>query len=172
VLGVSECSDLAVIDIEGEGYPYFEWHDGAINTGIDVYAAGFTFSDPEFTLTRGIVSKAEANGETPWASVDAVLEHDATINPGNSGGPLVGNNSKVVGVNYAGISWYCPASADGSPLSHGSTSQSSLLVLDRAQVAQRGVPPTRVVEALDVLEDSHPHALSARPRVPVQELAF
>lgn len=104
VLGVSECSDLAVIDIEGEGYPYFEWHDGAINTGIDVYAAGFPLGDPEFTLTRGIVSKAEANGETPWASVDSVLEHDATINPGNSGGPLVGNNGKVVGVNYAGIS--------------------------------------------------------------------
>jgi serine protease Do len=104
VLGVSECSDLAVIDIEGEGYPYFEWHDGAINTGIDVYAAGFPLGDPEFTLTRGIVSKAEANGETPWASVDSVLEHDATINPGDSGGPLVGNNSKVVGVNYAGIS--------------------------------------------------------------------
>jgi serine protease Do len=104
VLGVSECSDLAVIDFEGEGYPYFEWHDGAINTGIDVYAAGFPFGDPEFTLTRGIVSKDDANGETPWASVDSVLEHDAPINPGNSGGPLVGNNSKVVGVNYASIS--------------------------------------------------------------------
>jgi serine protease Do len=104
VLGVSECSDLAVIDIDGEGYPYVEWHDGAINTGIDVYAAGFPFGEPEFTLTRGIVSKDEANGETPWASVDSVLEHDANIYPGNSGGPLVGNNSKVVGVNYASIS--------------------------------------------------------------------
>ena len=58
--------------------------------------------DPEFTLTRGIVSKARTRGETNWASVDAVIEHDATINPGNSGGPLVTTDGKVVGINYAG----------------------------------------------------------------------
>jgi hypothetical protein len=52
-------------------------------------------------LTRGIVSKERADGETNWASVDAVLEHDATINPGNSGGPLVTKDGKVVAVNYA-----------------------------------------------------------------------
>ncbi|WP_162924347.1 S1C family serine protease [Rubrobacter indicoceani] len=102
LLGVSECSDLAVIDLEGEGYPYFDWHTGDIETGLDIYAAGFPLGDPEFTLTRGIVSKAEADGETAWASVDNVIEHDATINPGNSGGPLVDENGKVVGINYAG----------------------------------------------------------------------
>jgi len=26
ILGVSECSDLAVIDIEGDGYPYLDWY--------------------------------------------------------------------------------------------------------------------------------------------------
>jgi len=104
VLGVSECSDLAIIDIDGDGYPYLEWHEGDINVGLDVYAAGFPLGDPEFTLTRGIVSKAEAGGETNWASVDAVIEHDATINPGNSGGPLVNSDGQVVGVNYAGAS--------------------------------------------------------------------
>jgi serine protease Do len=101
ILGVSECSDLAVIDIEGNGYPYLEWYDGAITPGLDVYAAGFPLGDPEFTLTRGIVSKERASGETSWASVDAVIEHDATINPGNSGGPLVTQDGKVVGINYA-----------------------------------------------------------------------
>jgi len=104
VLGVSECSDLAVIDIEGEGYPYLEWYDGSITPGLDVYAAGFPLGDPEFTLTRGIISKERTSGETNWASVDAVVEHDATINPGNSGGPLVTADGKVVGVNYAGAS--------------------------------------------------------------------
>jgi serine protease Do len=104
VLGVSECSDLAVIDIDGEGYPTFQWYDGDINVGLDVYAAGFPLGDPEFTLTRGIVSKAETSGETNWASVDTVIEHDASINPGNSGGPLVDANGQVVGVNYAGAS--------------------------------------------------------------------
>ncbi len=102
IVGVSECSDLAVIDIEGTGYPYLEWFDGQIYSGLDVFAAGFPLGDPQFTLTRGIVSKARTRGETNWASVDAVIEHDATINPGNSGGPLVTTDGKVVGINYAG----------------------------------------------------------------------
>lgn len=103
VLGVSECSDLAVIDIEGEGYPYLEWRQGEVSPGLDVAAAGFPLGDPEYTFTKGNVSKAEANGETSWSSVDSVLEHTATINPGNSGGPLVEQETgKVVGVNYAG----------------------------------------------------------------------
>jgi serine protease Do len=115
VLGASECSDLAVIDLEGEGYPYLEWYEGAIPVGLDVYAAGFPLADPEYTLTRGIVSKERAGGESDWASVDYVVEHDATINPGNSGGPLVSADGKVVGVNYAsaaGVSQYFAIARD------------------------------------------------------------
>ncbi len=100
ILGVSECSDLAVIDIEGDDFPYLEWYEGDINPGLDVYAAGFPLGEPEYTLTRGIISKAQTKGETNWASVDAVVQHDATINPGNSGGPLVTAEGQVVGVNY------------------------------------------------------------------------
>ena len=101
IVGVSECSDLAVIDIDGEGYPYLEWYDGAIRAGLDIYAAGFPLGDPEFTLTRGIVAKERASGETSWASVDAVIQHDASTNPGNSGGPIVTQDGKVVAVHYA-----------------------------------------------------------------------
>lgn len=104
ILGVSECSDLAVIDISGDGFRYLDWYNEPIRVGLDVYAAGFPLGDPEYTLTRGIVSKARADGETSWASVDWVLEHSAKINPGNSGGPLVTTNGAIVGVNYAGVS--------------------------------------------------------------------
>jgi serine protease Do len=104
VLGVSECADLAVIDIDGDGFSYLEWFDGNVDVGLDVYAAGFPLGDPEYTLTRGIVSKARADGRTNWASVANVIEHDATINPGNSGGPLVTADGQVVAVNYAGAS--------------------------------------------------------------------
>lgn len=104
VLGVSECSDLAVIDISGDGFPYLDWYEGEVDTNLDVRALGYPLGDPEFTVTRGIVSKAETNGETDWASVDSVIEHDAKINPGNSGGPLVDEKARVVGVNYAGAS--------------------------------------------------------------------
>lgn len=100
VVAVSECSDLALIDLEGDGYPYLDWHEGPINVGLEVYSAGFPLGEPQYTLTRGIVSKEETGGETYWASVDYVIEHDATINPGNSGGPLLDAEGKVVGINY------------------------------------------------------------------------
>jgi serine protease Do len=105
VLGVSECSDLAVIDIEGDAFPFLDWYDGEVKAGLDVYAAGYPLSrqaieGEEYNLTKGIISKPRANGESSWSSVDYALEHDATINPGNSGGPLVTEDGKVVGVNY------------------------------------------------------------------------
>jgi serine protease Do len=106
VLGVSECSDLAVIDIEGDSHPYLDWFEGPIDVGLEIYSAGFPLGDPEFTLTKGIVSKANANGETTWASLDSVLEHDATINPGNSGGPLVDSSGRIVGINYSASSMF------------------------------------------------------------------
>ncbi|GIK55029.1 MAG: PDZ domain-containing protein [Chloroflexi bacterium] len=102
IIGASECADLAVIDIDGDGFPYLEWYDGNVDVGLDVYAAGFPLGDPEYTLTRGIIAKANANGETNWASIDGRVQHDATINPGNSGGALVTTGGKVVAVNYAG----------------------------------------------------------------------
>lgn len=104
VLGVAECSDLAVIQIEGDDFPYLDWLDGAIDVGLDIYAAGFPLGDPEYTLTRGVVSKARANGLSNWAALESVLEHDAVINPGSSGGPLVNPQGRLVGVNYAGSS--------------------------------------------------------------------
>ncbi len=101
VLGASECSDLAVIQIEGSDFSYLEWYDDVPTPGLEVYVAGFPLGDPEYTLTRGIVSKERADGNTDWASVDYVIEHDALLNRGNSGGPLVTRDGKVVGVNFA-----------------------------------------------------------------------
>lgn len=106
ILGVSECWDLAVIDIDGDGYTPLSFHEGEVNPGLEVYAAGFPLGDPEYTLTKGIVSKANANGESNWASVDGVIEHDARIRGGNSGGPLVDADGRVVGINYAGNDTY------------------------------------------------------------------
>lgn len=102
VLGVSECSDLAVIDIAGDGYDYLDIYDGPINVGMDIYVAGYPLGDPEYTITKGVISKAKANGETSWASVDSVIEYDASTNPGNSGGPVISPDGQVIGVHYAG----------------------------------------------------------------------
>jgi serine protease Do len=102
VVGRSECSDLALIDIDGDGFTALQWSSAPPTPGTDVYAAGFPLGDAEPTLTRGIVSKEQANGNTSWASVDHVIEHDANIQPGNSGGALVTSTGQVIGVNYAG----------------------------------------------------------------------
>jgi serine protease Do len=90
--------------IDPSGLAVTNNHVGTANVGLEVYTAGYPLGDPEFTMTKGIISKEKANGDTSWASVEYVLEHDATINPGNSGGPLVDANARVVGVNYAGSS--------------------------------------------------------------------
>lgn len=115
IVAVSECSDLAIIDIDGEGYTYLEWFEGPISAGLDIYAAGFPLGDPEFTLTRGIVAKEHADGESSWASVDSVIQHDASTNPGNSGGPIVTEEGKVVAIHYAnapGVSQYFAIARD------------------------------------------------------------
>ncbi|MBX3068407.1 MAG: serine protease [Cryobacterium sp.] len=102
VLGASECLDLAVIQLDKGNYPFMAWHSGKIETALDVYSAGFPLGDPNFTMTRGIVSKSDVPQDDSWASLDHVIEHDARIRGGNSGGPLVDKNGRVVGVNYAG----------------------------------------------------------------------
>ena len=102
VIGVSECNDLAVIQLTDEDdYRFLTWSSTTPEPPLEVYAAGFPLGDPEFTITKGIVSKAEADGDTSWASVRSVVEHDANIQPGNSGGPLVDSKGQVVAVNYA-----------------------------------------------------------------------
>jgi len=106
ILGVSECSDLALIDIEGDGYPYFKWYEGTPALGLKVYSLGYPLGDPEFSRHEGAVSKKSADIATDWAAVNNVLEHDAIINPGNSGGPLVDENGRVVGINYASYTGY------------------------------------------------------------------
>ena len=100
-LALSAPADLLIDISESEPLPYLEWSTEAPSVGTEVYTAGFPLGDPEFTMTRGIVAKASAFGDTPWASIDSTIEHDANIQPGNSGGPLVGVDGRVVAVNYA-----------------------------------------------------------------------
>lgn len=100
VIALSECSDLAVIDVEGEDFSFLDWSAEEITVGLDVYAAGFPLGDPEFTMTKGIISKTSSEKVSTVTGPLNVIEHDAGLQPGNSGGPLVDENGGVVGVNY------------------------------------------------------------------------
>jgi len=103
LLGYSECNDLAVIKIDGSDFSYLKWYEGKIDVGQEVYLAGFPLGEPEYSLTKGIISKSNTNGDTSWTSIKGgILAHDATGNPGNSGGPLVTADGAVVGIHFAG----------------------------------------------------------------------
>lgn len=102
ILGVSECSDLAVIKIEGNNFPYLKWSEDPIKVNMDIYVSGYPLGDPTFTSTRGQISKEKSDGTSSWASVTSELEYDANTNPGNSGGPVVTDKGEVLAIHYAG----------------------------------------------------------------------
>lgn len=99
VLGISECSDLAVLDIRGSGYPYLLWDEVAPRIGQRVYAVGYPGG--RYRSSRGLVEETYAVGDTTWASVGSVIYHSAPTAPGNSGGPILSQSGRVVGVNFA-----------------------------------------------------------------------
>ncbi len=120
LIAASECSDLAIIDIAGDGYPYFEWYTDPIELGTEVYSLGYPLGDPEFSQHKGAVSKKRATIESNWTDAESLVEHDALINPGNSGGPLVTSDGKVIGVNYASLAdanqYYAITYAEAQPI--------------------------------------------------------
>ncbi len=95
VLGVSECSDLAVIRWRGTSTA---GGTRARRPGLEVYVAGAALGDPGVHPDPWHRLKEKADGDTGWASIDYAIEHDAAQHPGSSGGPLVSKDGAVVGV--------------------------------------------------------------------------
>jgi serine protease Do len=101
LIGDDPMTDLAVIKINGSGFPSLPWGDStALKPGQTVLAFGNPFNF-RFTVTRGIVSAL--NRPNPYTD-DArkpgeFIQTDAAINPGNSGGPLVNSHGEVIGIN-------------------------------------------------------------------------
>jgi serine protease Do len=110
ILGRSECSNLGVIDVDGQGYPYFRWREGDTPLGLEVHAAGFgsrpgAGAENTFFLSHGTVLRAEHNaadaGVVLPGSVATVIEHSAATYGGASGGPLIDDGGKMVGLHFA-----------------------------------------------------------------------
>jgi serine protease Do len=98
VIGRDESTDLAVIKVEGKGFPYVNFENSARpRVGDWVIAVGNPFGLGG-TATAGIISAYGRNiGET---FVD-YIQIDAPINRGNSGGPTFDVYGRVIGVNTA-----------------------------------------------------------------------
>ena len=120
VVGTDEKSDLAVIKIEGYGFPTLELADSDdAEIGEWVLAVGNPF-DLTSTVTAGIISAKGRNINLLGGgkAIESFIQTDAAVNPGNSGGALVDIEGKLLGINtaiasrtgsFAGYSFAIPA---------------------------------------------------------------
>jgi serine protease Do len=97
VVGTDPRSDLALIKVEGVGFPFVKFADQAPRIGEWAVAVGNPFGLGG-TVTAGIVS---ATGRDIGRGADDYIQIDAPINRGNSGGPTFDTQGNVMGVNTA-----------------------------------------------------------------------
>ncbi len=99
VVGRDEATDIAVIKVEGHGFPFVSFENAAKpRVGDWVIAIGNPFGLGG-TATAGIVS-AYGRDIDQGPFVD-YIQIDAPINRGNSGGPTFDVYGRVIGVNTA-----------------------------------------------------------------------
>jgi len=98
VIGTDQRTDLALIKVEGNDFPYVKLADHAPRIGDWVLAVGNPFGLGG-TVTAGIVSaRGRDIGAGPY---DDFIQIDAPVNKGNSGGPTFDVDGNVIGVNTA-----------------------------------------------------------------------
>lgn len=102
VVGSDKDSDIALLKIEGEDFPYLIFgNSDALKVGEWVLAVGNPFNLTS-TVTAGIVSaKNRGNVMGGELNIQSFIQVDAAVNPGNSGGALVNTHGELVGINTA-----------------------------------------------------------------------
>ena len=107
LVGTDEVSDISLLKIDGENFPYLKLGDsGSLIVGEWVLALGNPFGlfelNDQPTVTVGVISALNRDwGRIPESRrvyMD-MIQTDAAINHGNSGGPLVNSMGRVIGMN-------------------------------------------------------------------------
>jgi S1-C subfamily serine protease len=108
VKGIDTLTDLALVDIEGDGYPVAPLGESStLRVGQTVIAMGDPLGEFPGSVTAGIISALDRTvvvGDAQTGEAEALrhlIQTDAAINPGNSGGPLVDTRGRVVGIDTA-----------------------------------------------------------------------
>jgi S1-C subfamily serine protease len=107
VIGQDVFNDIAVIQLSNFSellQPLGFGNSSKLEVGEQVIAVGNPYALVG-SMTSGIVShlgRLVSSRGTPYAIPD-MIQIDALINPGNSGGPLINLDSRVVGMNTAGV---------------------------------------------------------------------
>ena len=103
IIGRDPASDLALLKVEGNNFPFVNWGDSErARVGDWVMAIGNPYGLGG-TVTAGIIS-ALHRGLDRGGAYDRYIQTDASINMGNSGGPMFDLAGNVIGVNSALIS--------------------------------------------------------------------
>ncbi|GBF58198.1 periplasmic serine endoprotease DegP [Candidatus Phycosocius bacilliformis] len=101
VVGRDERTDLAVLKVEGNNFPFVQFAPEAkVRVGDWVVAIGNPFGLGG-TATAGIVSALGRDIRNEGNNIADFIQIDAPINPGNSGGPTFDMSGRVIGVNTA-----------------------------------------------------------------------
>ncbi len=107
VLARDTITDLAILKIDGDDFPYAEIGDSSdLKVGQSVIAIGNALGEFRNTVSTGVISglsrSITAGGYgTASEELSGVIQTDASINPGNSGGPLLNLDGQVIGINTA-----------------------------------------------------------------------
>ena len=120
LVGRDPSTDLALLKIKGENFPFVEiGNSDALQIGEWVVAIGNPL-ELTSTVTAGIVSAKGRDIRLLEGQyrIESFIQTDAAVNPGNSGGALVDVNGKLIGINtaiasrtglYAGYSFAVPS---------------------------------------------------------------
>jgi serine protease Do len=105
IVGADYNSDIALLDLEGEGFPHLEMGDSdEVLIGEWAIALGNPFglfANSEPSVTVGVVSAVNRDfgAQDDERVYINMLQTDAAINPGNSGGPLLNSIGQVIAMN-------------------------------------------------------------------------
>ena len=99
VVGSDVKSDIAVIKIDGKGFPAAQFGDSdKVSVGEQVVAIGSP-AGLEGSMTTGIVSGIDRMIKVDEANISmSCVQIDAALNPGNSGGALINMWGQVIGI--------------------------------------------------------------------------
>ncbi len=105
IIGTDYITDLALLKLEGQNFPYAQLGDSEdIIIGERVIALGNPFGlfdiSKQPLATAGIISAVDMDfGSQHGRVYKDMIQTDAAINRGNSGGPLVNSRGQVIGIN-------------------------------------------------------------------------
>jgi len=181
VIGADPTTDIALIKIEGNDFPFISWgNSDELRVGEWVLAVGNPFNLTS-TVTAGIVSaKARSiNIMNKSTAIEAFIQTDAAVNPGNSGGALVDTDGKLVGINtaiasptgsFSGYSFAVPQKIAqkivGDLLEFGSVQRAfigiSITDVTSPEAKNSGVTSTKGVYVSNVAPDGAAHEAGIR----------